>query len=1032
MVMREYEKGRTREHRFPKSAGYLLIAVLWILAGLTGLNRAPFAAAAESKAETPYLYYTGNTWSEPGEIALVHGYRLDLITSVEILRLDDTGAETEPGYIVRTSYESLPTEEEIANASEPEWNAAKAQELAILQQTENSVKFLIPDTLQDGVFAVRLNYARGALFYYLNAPDVRWVQGDEGSIATPGGWLRVQGSCLTVDEKNSDIRAALLPVNGGELIRLTPDTVYDTHSVKFRIPESVPMGEYQVLYYNGCGSQTAWSTPHFITIGVSPRESWPTDVFNILDYGAVNDGTQRCNAAMVNALADIEKNGGGVLYFPAGRYLFTSGQFDIPENTVVTGESMEATLLMWSPLDWDIGEMPKYIFAGRRNLAFENLTFAGARVVEFMQLGEEDPSLALDAALGITDSEPFANIYIRNCRINFNNKNGIDTSKEGVTEALNSEISSGANDTTVGIVGENVQIVDSEILSGTGRYMVVQLTNSLVQNIRVTSSWNGFYGENTIFEDCGMGNTTLGTAGNNLYIARISIIDHLGNNRETMTTDGGNGRYRGQIEVADDGVTVTLTSEAGFGSQAGKGLGAVLYIISGTGEGQYRRIIEYPESNVVILEEPFYIEPDETSLIQLGLEERNSVYFIDWTVYNSGDVQFYGFQTNSVIEGFDVQRAAGMWMRGGNLYDAVQVDWYNSIENNSFTDSNYFKNHGMGDTQNRYTLVQIQANGNYGTINLGSMIRNNTLLDGAYMAISATSGKESIQNLVIQGNSFEGAVGAALGLGAGSKAVDGVLLRNNSFENVAAEYSYNSQALTEKNELGFLRILFCDEEGNSVMPSASYSSPGEAVYDDYQELAVGELLYEWEFEHSTNPLGFGTLTEEGTVRYQGDTFVPVQAEEELLTDSYVSIAFRSDEEKLSGQKNQLYLITRYLENGIYGDAVNVTLTSNAGYYATIEDGRTLCLQRVTLGHSNGLKTLCSVALSESVWDNEWHTLAIGAVGEQLNVWLDGELLIEYIDHTGAACRIGTAAVAVTQGVIEVDHLLVAELSAKEE
>jgi len=81
--------------------------------------------------------------------------------------------------------------------------------------------------------------------------------------------------------------------------------------------------------------------------------------FNVLDYGARGDGVTKDTAAIVKAVAAIEMAGGGILLFPAGRYL--TAPFNLTSNIIVH-ISPSATILGSNDLpDWPvIPALPSY------------------------------------------------------------------------------------------------------------------------------------------------------------------------------------------------------------------------------------------------------------------------------------------------------------------------------------------------------------------------------------------------------------------------------------------------------------------------------------------------------------------------------------------------------------------------------------------------------------------------------------------------------------------------------------------------
>lgn len=68
-----------------------------------------------------------------------------------------------------------------------------------------------------------------------------------------------------------------------------------------------------------------------LTVGLSPRSYG--QVFNVLDYGAHNDGSARSTHAIQAAINAAHKAGGGTVYIPAGTYV--CGPFELVSNMVL-------------------------------------------------------------------------------------------------------------------------------------------------------------------------------------------------------------------------------------------------------------------------------------------------------------------------------------------------------------------------------------------------------------------------------------------------------------------------------------------------------------------------------------------------------------------------------------------------------------------------------------------------------------------------------------------------------------------------
>ena len=83
-------------------------------------------------------------------------------------------------------------------------------------------------------------------------------------------------------------------------------------------------------------SQQADKTP------LEPTLSGLTPTYNVLDYGAKNDGTGIQDAAIVKAAAAAQ---GAIVYFPGGNYS-VSKAFRLPYGTIAKGDTAKQSYLM--------------------------------------------------------------------------------------------------------------------------------------------------------------------------------------------------------------------------------------------------------------------------------------------------------------------------------------------------------------------------------------------------------------------------------------------------------------------------------------------------------------------------------------------------------------------------------------------------------------------------------------------------------------------------------------------------------------
>jgi hypothetical protein len=136
-----------------------------------------------------------------------------------------------------------------------------------------------------------------------------------------GGYVNGHGAKVVLRSSSGKFVAA-------EVVKASS---YDLH---FRLPESMPLDDYQVFLHNGHGGALGWSTP--LSLRVEAAAPWPATLFNAKDYGAKGDDSTDATAAVQSALNAAEANGGGVVLLPPGKYRFL-GSLKMPRRTVLRG-----------------------------------------------------------------------------------------------------------------------------------------------------------------------------------------------------------------------------------------------------------------------------------------------------------------------------------------------------------------------------------------------------------------------------------------------------------------------------------------------------------------------------------------------------------------------------------------------------------------------------------------------------------------------------------------------------------------------
>src|SRR4030042_1954352 len=212
--------------------------------------------------------------------------------------------------------------------------------LTPLQVTASSVKFLVPANWKEGVYSFQVsgNDAR-SVPELINAPDPWWQQGDWGKEASPGGWLRVFGKCLSLNGQ-----ATLALQGAGKTLILNP-VQQDQWSLNVSLPENLVAGEYNTWVHNGCGGPAGWKQVGIVKI-MAHQPLWKSDVFDICEYGAVANDEFEDGPAIQAALDAAGKNGGGIVLVPRRRFQVNTTLM-IPRLVLLRGEGTDLSPIYW-------------------------------------------------------------------------------------------------------------------------------------------------------------------------------------------------------------------------------------------------------------------------------------------------------------------------------------------------------------------------------------------------------------------------------------------------------------------------------------------------------------------------------------------------------------------------------------------------------------------------------------------------------------------------------------------------------------
>ncbi|HVW62659.1 MAG TPA: glycosyl hydrolase family 28-related protein [Puia sp.] len=723
----------------------------------------------------PRLFQVTTAETRPGDAVLVRGEYIDQIKEIFVGRLPDEPVDDKaPAYVPLPAADALMDANGTERRTDPQLPGRPAIVHRLLQNRQ-SLKFILPRDEQSGVYSVRLKDIKGRdMGFYLNIPRVNWVISEGGLQAVAGDYLRIQGKNLRGVAGREQV--ALVSANGKHVVHTRVDRVLDDYSVSINIPADVPAGHYTLYYHNGWGGPTAWSEPLKIKVTTKLVTNTMQKTFNVQDYGAKGDGLNNETAAFRTALHAADSAGGGTVYVPRGRYVLT-GELIIPPYTTLQGESKALTQLVWSSLNWDIGELPNSLISGTHHFGVKDLNIWATRAWGIiMSTGEpkEQGNITLE------------NLVVRQTPM----MGGIMYDVKANRDKVEAELKTRWNKSGIVLRGPNLKVRNCAFNSN--GFYIFSAASGFIQHCRferVTTGINqpymAIHPKGLIFEDCykqadGYGYAATIDESHDLYEARNVVPYDYTNDREVMTLDGGGGAYAGKIGGIDGRVLMLPKDASTYQWTPDKWVGGGVFIIEGKGAGQYRRIVHHTLDSI-ILDQPFLVDPDASSTISITTIRKN-LFFIDNEASDGGAYQLYGSAQNVVIAGLKLLRCNGVVSRGSFLYHGKQPNWYVEIVGCTLREGNYSHWFGVDDRHSGYQNINLIGTGG-GGLNIGTLVRRNTLYDFSYIRTSPGADHDAVTDAIIEDNSITTAKKAIL-LGGAADNTSHVLIHNNHYKDV--------------------------------------------------------------------------------------------------------------------------------------------------------------------------------------------------------------------------------------------------------
>ncbi|MEN6304173.1 MAG: glycosyl hydrolase family 28-related protein [Armatimonadia bacterium] len=644
-----------------------------------------------------------------------------------------------------------------------------ARVVPLIQPSDGSLKFVIPGDLKSNLFQMEIVTPSGKVVQVLNRPQVWWAQGFMGKVeGVPGEPLRILGKNLKFGVQGT------VKLTGPKTVTLR--SVGDSYSVSVDLPRDLPVGQYSLVADNGVASEP-------VKVTVRKAVQWPASRYDVVQYGADALGQADSTEAIRQAMAAAAAKGGGVVYFPRGRYM-VSGTLEIPRFVTLQGEQVGDVNLVnvfWA----DVKDPLPVQIKGTNSFAIESLTFYCGNYSKFLVADDKQPD-AGDVRLD--------HVMVRaNCYRGHMTADEVDRRMR----------TGGGNQRpllTMG--GRNVCIMNCDLLSSGMAFWFTKLQAAYIANYIFRNGrwgWYSFSGsDGVIFEDNQIiGGDLMSTGGGlnclngvtysqHVYYARNKLSNMLGWDREAMTSDAGGGAYFGKVASS----TPTVVTLGGDTTGNRDWTGGGIYILDGKGSGQYRRIAGMKGREVTVAQ-PWQVPPDTTSTVTVCAYQGRCLFIGNDFADNGISLQFYGNALEHICAANTCARSVGYHNFGMHYSGGYQPNWYLQWLDNTITEGNLYwgdQNNWRLSGEGHIGVYAFPRTPNWVTpLTLGTTVRRNRLLNNAHIMLGSEWRPESmgvkgrhVRDVVVEGNLIKH---ADLGVYAFPTA-EGVVIRNNEYEDV--------------------------------------------------------------------------------------------------------------------------------------------------------------------------------------------------------------------------------------------------------
>lgn len=829
-----------------------------------------------------------------------------MVIAVKIARKIKQKQEVERPVIINNSWRGLPGDaigiygygfENEAHTARvvivPENSADEEYYLDILNSNNTCIEGVIPAGIPADNYICHVECGdKKSDSFTINTPSVDWISEPE---FCSGQTVRIFGRNF-LNAQTGDIsktKVWLKKISDGSEAEAEIVAATD-YTVDFKIPECVTEGElYTVKASNNgesscniyeleeseaavCKTNIKFETvKEKFGVSIGWADELVTDrIFNVKNYGAAGNGITDDTAAAAAALKAAKDAGGGIIYFPEGKYNLKSQQEQtIPDLSVICGAGKDKTTLM----------LEKRIYSSDNYSGIYDLSIVSESVRP-----EDDTAKYIFGYVGALLYGNGANVHFFVSNIDMKVADGSSftsyDSKHLVIENSSFDV------THCGPMQQCNKIT---------KIRKMRFVNNYVKNTQRPLLYFGGYSwiDGCIFEgdnggdSCEKTNGIVQTMehriadlyGDKIFYGNNNIIGIVGDKREEYDDSCGEGICnQANKRIAVGSVTCstenTLTTELDFetiktqkdsnGIVIGTYLiGSKVAIISGNGVGQVRKIAAV-EGNTITVDKPWTLLPQEDDIYALNGEIAEKYIIVNnniEAVTRKGGIMMYTSSFDNIIENNTMTNSGGIWFgktqSAGNA--RAEISYFNYVANNNLSGGIPNKANGqrdnalyigVGDDGGAVTNIDLD----YPSISQYANMYKANVIEGNGAEVTAESSYNSLfvdyngivlstpqegfdypvsKGVIVSGNTITNSVN---GIYVSNTASD-TLIYNNAFTD--NKYNYNNKS--SDNSVVALSLGYSAEaDGDVLLVIAEYSPDGCLISADVQTAADFDAIYQ--------------------------------------------------------------------------------------------------------------------------------------------------------------------------------------------